>query len=137
GGAEPGVADAVITDGGGRGDTVARGAAVVLVGTRFLATVESPIHNAFKKLIVDSDGSDTLVTDLADIFLGNEWPGALARIGRNRLVERWLGRTNELRRRRDELMPLLQEARNDGDDAETIHYGGVSGRLIHEVVPAS
>jgi len=125
-----------IADGRGLAAMLALGAAGVLVGTRFLATVESPIHNAFKKLIVDSDGSDTLVTDLADIFLGNEWPGALARIARNRLVERWLGRTNELRRRRDELMPLMQEARKNGDVEETILYWGQSAGLIHEIVPA-
>src|SRR5438132_1069668 len=89
-----------IADGRGLAAMLALGAAGVLVGTRFLATPESPLHAAFKKLIIDSDGSDTIVTDLADIMLGTDWPGAVGRIARNRVVERWLGRTNELRRRR-------------------------------------
>jgi hypothetical protein len=33
-------------------------------GTRFLATDESPIAKGFKQAILDSDGHDTLVTDI-------------------------------------------------------------------------
>ena len=125
-----------IADGRGLAAMLALGAAGVLVGTRFLATPESPLHAAFKKLIIDSDGSDTIVTDLADIMLGTDWPGAVGRIARNRVVERWLGRTNELRRRRDEVVPAMREARRAGDGDEAIVYYGQSAALIREVMPA-
>lgn len=115
---------------------LALGAAGVLVGTRFLATTESPLHEAFKKLIVESDGTDTIVTDLADVMLGTDWPGAVERIARNRVVERWLGRTNELRRRRDEVLPVMRQARRAGDTDEAIVYYGQSAALIREVMPA-
>src|SRR5205823_174786 len=125
-----------IADGRGLAAMLALGAAGVLVGTRFLATTESPLHEAFKKLIVESDGTDTIVTDIADILMGAEWPGALERIARNRLVERWLGRTNELRRRREEVLPAMRKARGQGDGDEAILYWGQTVALIDEVVPA-
>ena len=125
-----------IADGRGLAAMLALGAAGVLVGTRFLATPESPLHAAFKKLITDSDGTDTIVTDLADIMLGTDWPGAVGRIVRNRVVERWLGRTNELRRRRDEAVPVMREARRAGDADEAIVYYGQSAALVREVMPA-
>jgi len=124
-----------IADGRGLAAMLALGAAGVLVGTRFLATTESPLHEAFKKLIVDSDGTDTIVTDIADILVGVEWPGALERVARNRLVERWLGRTNELRRRREEVLPATRQARRSGDPDEAILYWGQTAALIDEVLP--
>jgi NAD(P)H-dependent flavin oxidoreductase YrpB (nitropropane dioxygenase family) len=126
-----------IADGRGLAAMLALGAAGVVVGTRFLATTESPLHEAFKKLIVESDGTDTIVTDLADVMLGTDWPGAVGRIARNRVVERWLGRTNELRRRRDEALPVMRQARRAGDPDEAIVYYGQSAALIREVMPAS
>ncbi|HSS62013.1 MAG TPA: nitronate monooxygenase [Candidatus Limnocylindrales bacterium] len=125
-----------IADGRGLAAMLALGAEGVLVGTRFLATTESPLHEAFKKLIVDSDGTDTIVTDLADVMLGVDWPGAVDRIVRNRAVERWLGRTNELRRQRDEVVAAMREARRVGDADEAIVYFGQSAALIREVMPA-
>jgi len=124
---------------GGRGlaAALALGAAGVLLGTRFLATTESELHENFKRLIVESDGGDTIVTDIADIFLGVEWPGALERVARNRAVERWLGRTNELRRRREELLPGMREARLKGDPDEAIVYFGQSAALVDDVVPVA
>jgi len=124
---------------GGRGlaAALALGAAGVLLGTRFLATTESELHENFKRLIVESDGGDTIVTDIADIFLGVEWPGALERVARNRAVERWLGRTNELRRRREELLPGMRDARLKGDPDEAIVYFGQSAALVDDVVPVA
>jgi NAD(P)H-dependent flavin oxidoreductase YrpB (nitropropane dioxygenase family) len=125
-----------IADGRGLAAMLALGAAGVLIGTRFLATTESPLHDAFKRLIVESDGTDTIVTDLADVMLGVDWPGAVERIARNRVVERWLGRTNELRRRRDETLSVMRQARRAGDTDEAIVYYGQSAALIDEVKPA-
>lgn len=125
-----------IADGAGLAAMLAFGAAGVLVGTRFLATPEAPVHQAFKQLIVESDGTDTVVSDLADIMIGTDWPGAVERIARNRIVERWLGRTNELRRRRDEVLPRMRQARKSGELDEAIIYFGQSAALIDEIVPA-
>jgi NAD(P)H-dependent flavin oxidoreductase YrpB (nitropropane dioxygenase family) len=126
-----------IADGRGLAAMLAFGAAGVLVGTRFLATTESTLHETFKRAIVESDGSDTIVTDLADIMLGVDWPGAVERVARNRVVERWLGRANELRRRREEVQSRMRDARRSGDFEEAIVYWGQSAGLIKDVVPAA
>ena len=46
-------------DGRGLVAALALGADGVLLGTRFLASVESPLHPNFKQAILDSDGHDT------------------------------------------------------------------------------
>ena len=51
-----------IADGRGLAGALALGAEGVLLGTRFLATHESPLHANFKQAIVDSDGHDTVLT---------------------------------------------------------------------------
>jgi NAD(P)H-dependent flavin oxidoreductase YrpB (nitropropane dioxygenase family) len=126
-----------IADGAGLAAMLTLGAAGVLVGTRFLATNEAPLHDAVKRAIVASDGTDTIVTDLADVMLGVDWPGAVERISRNRVVERWLGRTNELRRRRDEALSGMRDARRSGNVDEAILYWGQSAGLVKEIVPAA
>jgi NAD(P)H-dependent flavin oxidoreductase YrpB (nitropropane dioxygenase family) len=127
-----------IADGRGLAAMLALGAAGVLMGTRFLATTEAPIHAAFKDRITSSDGTDTMVTDVGDIMMGGgDWPGALARVARNRVMERWLGRVNELRRHREEAVASMLEGRKRGDVEEAILYYGQSSALIDEVAPAA
>ncbi|HEY6116286.1 MAG TPA: nitronate monooxygenase [Candidatus Dormibacteraeota bacterium] len=126
-----------IGDGRSLAAMLAFGAAGVLMGTRFLATLESPVHEALKRAIVQSDGTDTIVTDLGDEMLGGDWPGAVARISRNRLVERWLGRVNEMRRKRSEILVAMRAARRAGDLDESIVYWGQSAGLITEIVPVA
>ena len=125
-----------IADGRGLAAMLAFGAAGVLVGTRFLATTESPVHDALKRAIVASDGTDTIVTDVGDVMMGGDWPGAMARVARNRLIERWLGRPNEVRRRREELVGRMRDERRKGNIDEAIVYWGQSAALIDEIVPA-
>jgi NAD(P)H-dependent flavin oxidoreductase YrpB (nitropropane dioxygenase family) len=126
-----------IADGRGLAAMLAFGAAGVLLGTRFLATTESALHEKFKRAIVESDGADTIVTDLADIMVGVDWPGAVERIARNRVVERWLGRPNELRRHREEAVGRMRDARRGGDVDESVLYWGQSAGLINDVVPVA
>jgi NAD(P)H-dependent flavin oxidoreductase YrpB (nitropropane dioxygenase family) len=81
-----------IADGRGMAAALALGADGVLLGTRFLATDESPLHANFKQAIVRSNGHDTVLTDIPDIASSSVWPGAMARTLRNRFVEQWAGR---------------------------------------------
>jgi NAD(P)H-dependent flavin oxidoreductase YrpB (nitropropane dioxygenase family) len=126
-----------IADGRGLAAMLVLGAAGVLMGTRFIATVEAPIHAQLKHMIIESDGTDTLVTEVADIMMGTDWPGALARVARNRAVERWLGRTNELRRQRESVLGKMRQARTQGDVDEAVVYYGQSAALIQNIVPAA
>jgi NAD(P)H-dependent flavin oxidoreductase YrpB (nitropropane dioxygenase family) len=87
-------------DGRGLAAALALGADGILLGTRFLASMESPLHPNFKQAIVDGDGHDTQLSEIPDIASGLVWPGAMIRSRRNRFIERWAGREWALRRDR-------------------------------------
>jgi NAD(P)H-dependent flavin oxidoreductase YrpB (nitropropane dioxygenase family) len=125
-----------ISDGAGLAAALALGAQGVLIGTRFIATTEAPVHNAIKQAIVDSDGTDTIVTDVGDILMGGDWPGAYARVARNRLIERWLGRPSEVRRHREELLADMFEARKRGEVDESLLYWGQGAGLVDQITSA-
>jgi NAD(P)H-dependent flavin oxidoreductase YrpB (nitropropane dioxygenase family) len=126
-----------VADGRGLAAALALGADGVLLGTRFLASDEAPIAKGFKEAIVESDGHDTLVTDIPDVAHGQVWPGAYVRVRRNRFIEEWIGRDNELRRNRAAVSAGLRDAAKAGDpDRGAIMLGQTAG-LIDRVEPAA
>ena len=133
---KPVLAAGGIGNGAGLAAALALGAEGVLLGTRFLATPEAPLHPSYKQAIVDSDGHDTLLTEIPDIANGEVWPGAYVRVGRNRFVERWLGREGEVRRLRVEIQQHVRKARETGDVDEGVLMGGQVAGLIDSVEPA-
>ena len=125
-----------IADGRGLAAALALGADGVLLGTRFLASEESPLHPNFKQAILDSDGHDTVLSEIPDIAAGKVWPGAMSRSRRNRFIERWAGREWALRQQRAEAFATVQAARKRGDvDEATLSMGQDAG-LIHDIRPA-
>jgi NAD(P)H-dependent flavin oxidoreductase YrpB (nitropropane dioxygenase family) len=126
-----------VADGRGLAAALALGADGVLLGTRFLATDESSIAKGFKQAIVESDGHDTLVTDIPDVAHGQVWPGAYVRVRRNRFIQEWMGRGHDLRRHRAEVSAQLRQAARAGDhDRGAIMIGQTAG-LIERVEPAA
>jgi NAD(P)H-dependent flavin oxidoreductase YrpB (nitropropane dioxygenase family) len=126
-----------VADGRGLAAALALGADGVLLGTRFLASDEAPIAKGFKQAIVESDGHDTLVTDIPDVAHGQVWPGAYVRVRRNRFIEEWIGRDNELRRNHAAVRAGLRAAAKAGDpDRGAIMLGQTAG-LIDRVEPAA
>ncbi|HEX6350473.1 MAG TPA: nitronate monooxygenase family protein [Candidatus Dormibacteraeota bacterium] len=125
-----------IADGAGLAAALMLGAEGALLGTRFLATPESPWPAAFKQAIVESDGHDTLLSEIPDIAKGNLWPGAFDRVRRNRLLEDWLGREGEVRRHRTAIAARMRQAvaENDAENGE-LNFGQVAG-LIDAIEPA-
>jgi len=125
-----------IADGRGLAAALALGADGVLLGTRFLASLESPIHPNLKQVIVKSDGHDTVLTEIPDIATGHVWPGAMARAQRNAFIERWAGREWALRQCYREVGKAALEARQAGDaDNAPLLFGQDAG-LIDSVKPA-
>jgi len=122
-------------DGAGLAAALALGADGVLLGTRFLATDEAPVEQAYKDAIVASDGTDTVVTTLPDSLSGRDWPGAWARLKRTRFVEQWLGREPELRRRRARLWEEVAAFQESNAD-DGLMWIGQSAGLIDSVEPA-
>ena len=98
-------------DGRGLVAALALGADGILLGTRFLASTESPLHPNFKQAIVDSDGHDTQLSEIPDLATGLVWPGAMTRSRRNRFVERWAGQEWALRRDQAAALARLRVAR--------------------------
>ena len=125
-----------VADGRGLAAAIALGADGVLLGTRFLASVESPLHQNFKQAIVDSDGHDTALSEIPDIAAGKVWPGAMSRSRRNRFIERWAGREWLLRSQQAETLAAIQAARKAGDVNEAPLSMGQDAGLINDVPAA-
>ncbi len=135
-GSTPVLAAGGIADGRGLAAALALGAQGALLGTRFLATRESPLHPNFKQAVLDSDGHDTVLTEIPDIARANVWPGAMARSRRNAFIERWAGREWELRARQPEAAAALERARETGDADNASLLIGQDAGLIHDIPPA-
>ncbi|MGE5216233.1 MAG: NAD(P)H-dependent flavin oxidoreductase [Chloroflexota bacterium] len=119
-----------IADGYGLAAALALGADGVLLGTRFMATVEAPIHANFKRAIVDTDGHDTVLTEIPDLATQRVWPGAMSRAKRNKFIERWAGREWALRQDAGEVGRQAAAARAAGDvDNASISYGQDAGLI--------
>jgi NAD(P)H-dependent flavin oxidoreductase YrpB (nitropropane dioxygenase family) len=123
-------------DGAGLAAALMLGADGVLMGTRFLATTEAPVTDAYKQVLVDSDGHDTVLSEVPDLLAGAMWPGAHGRVVRNRLVEMWTRRDGELRARRQELLHDAVAARGAGDTDRSVVWAGQSAGLIDRIEPA-
>jgi NAD(P)H-dependent flavin oxidoreductase YrpB (nitropropane dioxygenase family) len=133
----PVVAAGGIADGAGLAAVLALGATGALVGTRFLATPESTLPDAYKRLLVEFDGQDTQLTEVSDVASGTVWPGAYARVVRNRLIEEWTGREGELRRNQPAVWRRVMEASAAGDVEHGLLYAGQDAGLIDGVEPAA
>jgi NAD(P)H-dependent flavin oxidoreductase YrpB (nitropropane dioxygenase family) len=105
-----------------------------------MATPEAPLHTNFKQAIVDSDGHDTVLTEIPDLVSQRVWPGAMSRAQRNRFIERWAGREWAIRQNASALGKELAAARAAGDiDNASLSFGQDAGLIdsiksVHDVV---
>ena len=119
-----------IADGRGLAAALALGAEGVLLGTRFMATPEAPIHANFKQAIVTSDGHDTVLTEITDLASQRVWPGAMSRAQRNKFIERWSGREWAIRQNAAEIGRQVAAARVAGDvDNASLSFGQDAGLI--------
>ncbi|MPZ76953.1 MAG: nitronate monooxygenase [Deltaproteobacteria bacterium] len=129
-----------VGDGRGLAAALALGAEGVLLGTRFMATQEAPIHLNFKQAIVNSDGHDTVLTEIPDLASQRVWPGAMSRAQRNKFIERWAGREWALRQIAPDVGKQVAAARAAGDiDNASLSFGQDAGLIdaiksVREVV---
>jgi nitronate monooxygenase len=93
-----------IADGRTLAAALTAGADGAWLGTAFMATPEAvEVHDVVKKLIVASDGGDTVLDRAYDIVSGLPWPEGIGlRLRRNRFTDEWAGREAELLSRREE-----------------------------------
>jgi nitronate monooxygenase len=118
---------------------LAAGADGAWAGTAFLATPEcQEIPDEHKKLIVESDGEDTVYTRAYDVLWGAPWPEGIAERGRrNRFTDEWTGREDEIAARREELQARVQAAEKtfNADDRDVLY--GQSAGAVRAVRPAA
>lgn len=113
------------------------------VGTAFLATPEAvEVSDEHKRRVVDSDGEDTVYTEVFDIVeeevFGIKWPeGIASRAYRNRFVTEWHHREHELRSRLAEVAPAYAQALQRRDPQATAVLMGQSAAFVSAVRPAS
>jgi nitronate monooxygenase len=130
-----------IADGRTLAAVLTAGADGAWLGTAFLATPEAvEVHEVHKRLIVESDGSDTAFTRVYDIVSGLPWPAAIGeRVRRNRFTEEWSEREAALRDRTEEF--AAPEGANpfgaapDPDTSQVLY--GQSAAFVDAVRPAA
>lgn len=94
----PVIAAGGIADGRGIAAALMLGAEGVWLGTRFIATTESGVSDAYRARVITSSASDTVLTDVFDLATGMPWPdGVSGRAIVNQFSERWHGREDALR----------------------------------------
>lgn len=127
-----------IADGRTLAAALVAGADGAMLGTAFLATPEAvEVDDVYKRLIVDSDGGDTVLTHAYDIVSGLPWPAFISdRVRRNRFTEEWAGRDEELRTRRDEVARDPAPGGPLDPDNDAVRYGQ-SAAFVDEIRPAA
>lgn len=127
-----------IADGRTLAGALAAGADGAVLGTAFLATPEAvEVHDDHKRLIVESDGTDTVLTHAYDIVSGLPWPQTISdRVRRNRFTDEWAGRDAELREHREELAAGAGARSEPDPDEDAIRYGQ-SAAFVNAVRPAA
>ena len=121
-----------ITDGRSLAAALAAGADGAWLGTALLATPEAvEVHDVHKRLIVESDGADTVFTRAYDIASGLPWPAAIGeRVRRNRFTDQWAEHEAELR-----ALPPAPPARANpfedppDPDTDAVLYGQGAGAV--------
>jgi nitronate monooxygenase len=113
------------------------GAAGVLMGTRFYASLEAAGAPAAKERIREATGDDTQRSIVFDISRRHVWPPPFTgRCLRNAHSDRWLGRELELLRQLDEESAKYFAAREAGDFNIAAVIAGEGAGLIHDIPAA-
>ena len=139
----PVVAAGGIFDGRGMAAAIMLGAVGVNVGTRFLASIEAPIEEAWKASIVSAQSENAVKLEvLNDIqpLPGTAGYGTILRSLRTPFMDEWAGKRKEARREGTKLWEEIQARARAGRRSETLltagqTVGGVKGILpIAEII---
>ena len=134
----PVVAAGGIADGRGLAASLMLGAAGVLLGTRFYASVEANGHEEAKKQICLASSADTVRGIIFDISRNKVWSAPFT--GRclvNDHARRWAGRELELLQSVEAVAAEYAFAKTAGNFDVAAVIAGEAAGLIHDVPPAS
>jgi nitronate monooxygenase/enoyl-[acyl-carrier protein] reductase II len=135
----PVVAAGGIADGRGMAAALLLGAAGVNLGSRFLASDESPVGDRWRKSLLTGPSEEWVQVDFINALNPN--PGTLGyrtrlRLLRTDFVERWEGRSSEIAADPSALAAEITEADQAGNREDLLVVGGQSTGLIGQVEPA-
>ena len=136
----PVVAAGGIADGRGIAAALVLGAAGVNLGSRFLASIESPVGERWKKALLTHPSEDWIQADFVNALNPNPGTvgyGTCVRLLRTEFVERWEERAAEISADPTPVLAELAEADAAGHREELLVVGGQSAGLIAHVEPAS
>jgi nitronate monooxygenase len=133
------VAAGGVGDGRGLAAALMLGADGVLVGTRFVASMESEAPDGFRQAIIGADGDATKKSNSVDVVRKRYWPNPefVVRVLQNDFVSRWHGREREIEKTIEVEHERFWNAFKAGDaDNSGVLMGEVSG-IIHDAPPAA
>ena len=133
----PVVAAGGIADGRGLAAALLLGADGVLIGTRFLATLEASVPEGWKRALLVAHPEDAWQTDVPDILDAHAWPGATVRVLANAPVHAWHGHEAEIAQYREQIRASLDRAWQADEADGYFLYAGQSAGLVHDIIPAA
>ena len=134
----PVVAAGGIADGRGLAAMMALGAAGVLLGTRFYASLEADGAEEAKRRICAASGGSTTRGIIFDLSRDNVWPAPFnGRCLINDHARRWMGRELELLQQVKAVAAEYAAAKAAGNFDIAAVIAGEAVRLIHDIPPAA
>jgi enoyl-[acyl-carrier protein] reductase II len=138
-GSIPVIAAGGIADGRGLAAALMLGAQGINIGTRFLASVEAPITEEWKKALLAADSDETMKLDIwHDIF-----PPAVEayyvapRMLYSPFARQWEGRREDARQHAKQLQDQIIDAIGTGKLGELLPFAGQTVGLISKILPAA
>ena len=125
-----------VADGRGLAAAIALGAEGALIGTRFLATRESPVPDEWKQAMLNATPEDAWASDIPDLVGDTHWSGATVRVLANHLLRRLMTGGEDIADRRDEINREISAAEAAGDVDGRWLYAGQSTGLIRDIPAA-
>jgi enoyl-[acyl-carrier protein] reductase II len=140
-GGTPVAAAGGIADGRGLAAALTLGAAGVAVGTRFLATEEAEVPEAWKQAIVAASSQDAVKATFAPPLLpppaAGGYDGVVPRVLRTPFVDRWESDPDRAVAERESLSLEVAEAIRTGRGHEYLPFTGQTAGAIDEVLPVA
>jgi enoyl-[acyl-carrier protein] reductase II len=134
----PVVAAGGIFDGRGVAAALMLGAAGVNLGTRFIASMEAPAPNEWKRAITAAKSEDAIKVDVLNDI--SPIPGTMGfptvpRSLPTTFLDEWSGKREEARRERDRLRGQIVSTTQAGRQHECVLWAGQTAGGINEILP--
>ena len=135
----PVIASGGIADGRGLAAALVLGAAGINIGTRFLASEEAPISQAWKQMIIEAASEDVVKfypwNDIMPPSRSGGYETSLRAI-RTPFIDHWQENKGEAIKQAEKLRGRILEAMQQGSLHEMVPGAGQSAGLVVDILPA-